>query len=296
MHARELVELAALAANHGPLLIESRIRPPDEAVGQYWSASKCRLDRWGRTLKSLRHATSDETWIEPSGKAAPVVAPRGYLRSVLEEIVTAEILTRVWTAVLVGCDRKAEVAEAEPVARNVLAGQLEARHRALTFLLEGPGVSSHDALALNHLRRRAERWSDLLVGRLAAQMDLTEFAPNPSRAAALAADFRRQGSGASSWSMLLAALRAAFGSGLAPMSPNQDLNREIGASVLASFPTKLFDSTGMLQSLWMSRLSRADEDSQQVIHELFDASGPIPASARSGAISTSHRRLFGGQA
>jgi len=69
------------------------------------------------------------------------------------------------------------------VARSVLAGHLEARHRVLTLLVQGPGVATEAAVKLNHLVRRVERWADLLLGYLGNLGAVGEFAVDPDRAA-----------------------------------------------------------------------------------------------------------------
>ena len=51
MHARELLELAALAALHGPAIAGSSQRLSESSIERSWTASKCRLDRWGHALK-----------------------------------------------------------------------------------------------------------------------------------------------------------------------------------------------------------------------------------------------------
>jgi hypothetical protein len=265
MHARELVELAAIVSAHGPVLVRGRPRISPAAIQQYWTASKCRLDRWARILRAI---TADMQGCN-SGN------PRmqwPYVRSVLEEVLTGEVLTRVWTAVLVACDRHSGEEDAEPVARSVLIGHLEARHRVLTLLVRGPAVPAEAAVKLNHLRRRAERWTDLLVGYLAGLEDVSEFAFDPDRAKDFAQDLGyqcNQPNGRKAWPLVLASLRAAFHQGLEPISPNTDLNATIASSILACFPSELFDSTGLFRSLWLLRLSNAASDLQGMIEDLL---------------------------
>jgi hypothetical protein len=67
----------------------------------------------------------------------------------------------------------------------------------------------------------------------------------------------------------LASLRAAFGQGLGPTSPNADLNGQIAVSVLSSFPPELFDAVGLFQSLWLLRLSNVASDAQGMVAELL---------------------------
>src|SRR5262245_52641269 len=120
MHARELVELAALVSAHGPTLLKTQGHLSPNGVEQYWSASKCRVERWTRGLKEIETQTSNT-------KSASV-------RPLLEEILAAEVLTRVWAGVLVAFDRIRSSAEFEPLARSVFVSQMEARQRVLTLI------------------------------------------------------------------------------------------------------------------------------------------------------------------
>lgn len=286
MHARELVELAALVSAHGAALIRTAGPIPSDGLEQYWSASQARLDRWARALKNPTDAghTCDRNQT-PSPQAAGPADPSEHLRPVLEEILTGEVLTRVWCGVLAAYDRSRGTQDVEPVARSVLVGQMEARHRALELLVHGPGVSWHDALALDRLRRRSERWTDLLVGHLLDVHDVSRFAANPDLAREFAADLRDQGGvapGSPGWFVLLASLRAAFRVGLGARSPNADLNTRIAGGILACFAGELFDSTGLLQSLWMARLAQVALDTQGMIADLFAAERGFPAPPAGG--------------
>ena len=171
--------------------------------------------------------------------------------------------------------------EAEPIARSVLIGHLEARHRVLMLLVGGLGIDVEAAVRLNQLRRRVERWTDLLIGYLAGHDDVSEFAIEPERARDFAEDLRSQSQcpgGRQAWPLVVSSLRAAFRRGLEPLSPNADLNARIAASILCCFPADLFDSTGQFRSLWLVRLGNAASDAQGMIEELLSpeplASGP----------------------
>ena len=263
MHARELVELAALVSAHGPLLIDNQQPLPPGCIEQYWVVSKSRLDRWARSLKQL-------------STAAAGAKDRLSIRGVCEEVLTGEVLTRVWTAVLTARDRQRGTELSEPVARSVYLGHLEARHRVLTLLVSGPGIDAEEAVKLNRLRRRSERWTDLLIGRLGTEYDLSELAIDPDRAREFADDLShqsRQRGGRFAWPLVMASLRAAFQKGLTPASPNPDLNERIAASILACFQGELFDSTGLFHSPWLARLTRVASDTQGMIDELLCLDG-----------------------
>ena len=121
MHVRELVEVAGLIALNGPQFIAAAPAPSASFLEQYWSASRCRAENWNRVLKD--QAVVDDLldrWLE--------------IRATFDEIFVSELLTRVWTAVVVARDRLLGTDSAEPIARNVLATHMEARNRALALL------------------------------------------------------------------------------------------------------------------------------------------------------------------
>jgi hypothetical protein len=289
MHARELVELAAIVSAHGPVLIRTGEPVSIDSIEQYWAASKVRLDRWAWRLKGF----GDE--VKPG--ARPRSDQCSAIRGVLEEILTGEILTRVWTAVLCAYDRHHHTDRAEPAARSVMIGHMEARHRVLCLLAREPNIDPEAAMKFDRLRRLAERWTDLLVGYLAHLHDVSEFAFDPWRAADFAGDLQYRTclpGGRHVWPLLLASVHSAFQQGLAPHSPNADLNTRIAASILSCFSTDLFDSTGLLRSLWLMRLTSMADDAQGKIDDLLR---PQRTTATQRTPSTvdlpSGRRLFG---
>ena len=159
------------------------------------------------------------------------------------------------------------------MARSVLIGHCEARHRVLTLLARGQGIDSEDVIRLNRLRRRAERWSDLLVGNspeCTASANLPSRPRGPRNFPKTCA--RRERTFV--WSLTMASLRAAFQRGLGLVSPNADLNARIAASILACFPAELFDSTGLFHSLWLMRLMSITADTQGMIDELLGVDRP----------------------
>ena len=278
MQARELIELAAIVSANGPVLIRGGAPIPKNSVDEYWSASKCRLDRWGRSLKSLSDPTKDS--LGPHRSRWP------FFQSVLEEILITEVLTRVWAAVMCSHDRHRGTELVEPVVRGVLLGHQEARHRVLTLLVSGSAIEAEDALKLNRLRRRTERWTDMLVGYLANQYEVDEFAVEPKRAKDFAEDLSYQSQlkgGQHAWPLVLSSLRAAFRAGLCPVSPNADLNARIATSIVSCFQPDQFDSTGVFRSIWLTRLTNVTSDTQGMLDELLSLE-EHPATAAENAL------------
>ncbi|MEN6405478.1 MAG: hypothetical protein ABFC77_03300 [Thermoguttaceae bacterium] len=277
MHARELVELAAIVSAQGTVLIESGQPIPAAGIESYWTASKVRLDRWAWRLRRFAHPTASrppESWSD--------------LEALLEEVLLSEMLTRVWTAVLCLCDRVHGGDDAEPIARSVLLGHTEARNRVLQLLVRAPSTHRDSAARLNRLRRRVECWTDVLVSRFADRHDADQFAFDPQRAKDFAADFRHRDP-RQIWPLFLGSLRAAFRCDLSDESPNADLNARIGASVLSCFPPETFDSTGLPASLWLLRLTRAADDVQGMLDGLLGTK-PQPAAGEKSLQFGSLRR------
>jgi hypothetical protein len=270
MNSHELIELAAIISAHGPGLVTGVERISENSLEQYWTTSKVRLDRWCRSLRNFSTLAGEPKW-----RAANW--PR--IRIILEEIITGEMLTRVWTAVLCAHDRVHQLCEAEPIARSVLLGHLEARHRVLTLLLNTPGLDLKTAAKLNRLYDLCERWTDMLVGYLFGLGDMSEFAIDPARAKDFAQDLRDEGVHPGRrivWPLILASLRASFRQELSAESPNADLNLRIAAGILGCFPGDLFDSTGQFQSLWLIRLNNSAADAQVMLGELLGATSVSP--------------------
>ncbi|MEX2175894.1 MAG: hypothetical protein WD872_16150 [Pirellulaceae bacterium] len=269
MHPRDLAELAALAAVYSPALVREARQAPRESVEQYWVASRCRFDRWTRVLRRLADAGTELPL------PATVAWPR--VRPVLEEILVGEVLTRVWAAASTACDRARDDSELEPVARNVLAGHLEARHRVLQLLADGRAIAPVHATELNQLRRKAERWCDLLLAHLARDVDITAFAVEPARANEFANDLDYEAVESArdlTSQLIVSSLQASLATGLAEQSPNGDLNRRIGAAVLGCLAEQLPEESPLSGSLWIGRVQAATADTEGLIDELFRIDAP----------------------
>ncbi len=268
MQTRDIAELAAVAAEHGPLLIRGPAVISTAAIDQYWLTSKYRLDAWGRTLKRF-------SAVFPPNHAPTSRAPT--IGAIVEEILVGELLTRVWAGVLCGYDRQRKQCEFEPIARSVHTGHLEARNRALRLLMHAPGVRVEEAVSLNKLRQRVEHWTDLLIGRLSHTHDVSEFACDPRRAREFARDLREEealSGSQTAWNVSMSAMRAAFHQSLHHESPHFELNARIGAAVLGCFPPDVFDSVGRFQSLWALRLFTTTTDAEGMIEALADLDSP----------------------
>jgi hypothetical protein len=265
MHVRELVETSCWVADHAPAFVAFSGPIAIEQIETYWAASRCRLDRWSSALKSLSTAkiSSTPTILQ---RKKPARMP------LIEEILVSEVLTRVWTAVAAAHDQHRMRSELAPVCRSIFIGHLEARNRALQLLVNHNYTALEEAVTLNRLRRRCERWTDLLLSRIAGLVDVKDLAFDIERVG----DFQRElgvSSGAANssfaWQLVLGSIRASFASGLTQESPSADLNKNIASSILSCLSSDLFDTTGQLKSTWVHRLERISDDTQGMIDDLM---------------------------
>lgn len=261
MHWRDHLDLAATVVQHAPALLDSPAPLPREGLHQYWSASKARFDDWALALSRFSAAAAAD-------QARP--AAWCYTRGIVQEVLAGETLTRVWGALLSAHDRRHDGDSAEPVARSVLVGQLEARQHALSLILTVAAAPLPDAVALNRLRSRVERWTDLLIGRLMLAHDVRDWALEPERAADFADELaydRRQRGSELAWDVFMSSLRGALAQMGYEDSPSAAHNGRITAAVLGCFPAAVFDDVGLLRTAWFARLSVATADTAVLISQ-----------------------------
>ncbi len=250
MHANELAHLAALAAVHGEQLIGADSATIDQSLADYWKVSRCRIDRWLRSLALLTKHNENSEW-----NSSEVGA--------VEEILVSEILTRVAAAIAVAHDKRHAVSESAPVARNIFTAHLDVKRRVIALVV-APHRNVEQADDFLALRRQCDRWADLLLAYLTPHVAVEEFAASPARVNDFAYDARGHLRSGMSSEMVLTMILTGMRSSLTPLSvgrsPNADLNLEIATAVLSGFAPDFFDSHGHLRSTWLERLRRVPND------------------------------------
>ena len=270
MHARTLVEIAAEIAWDAPESIRTAPRIRRAALQRYWAASRTRLDRW----TSLIHKNSALVQL---GGALTELAWR-IMHPILEEVLASEILSRVFVAAAAASDQRRREIEAEPIARSILAGHLEARNRALRLLTSEQGPFAAQQAALNQLRLKTERWSDLLLAHLADVADVAPLAFDTARLNDFACDHRTDSAAGKqrrlTQELMLASLRDSFGQSLRHETASADLNHRIGEAAREIFAIQ--EGHGKKQDRllpdWLIEMSRTADNAQQMIDELVDLS------------------------
>jgi len=277
LQLRDLLKLAAFVSAHHAHIVESPEELPARALEEYWYTARNQNHSWIRCLQQ-RSVPADPRK-SPSWKQA---------RRVITEVFVSEVLTRVWTSILVAADRRRGVRYAEPIARSVLVGHLEARRCCLEFMVNGSDVPLHELIELDRLRRRAERWTDVLIAPMVVRYPVGEFAFDEQRARDFAQDLESRGPSHRLWALILAGVQLAFaddpqcGRATALAGGDEDVPQDqtprhqarkadsaepasgagderwsVIRSILACFPSDAFTDEGVFKSLRHLRVSRS---------------------------------------
>ncbi|MFT4557378.1 MAG: hypothetical protein ACI92S_002742 [Planctomycetaceae bacterium] len=257
---RQIAETAAFASARSAFLIESTAAIPDQHLHDYWKCCRGRTMDWLRKLDGLiseASVTAPEHHVQLWKSAEPIIA----------EVFVTEILTRVWAAILTAADLHRKEAAGGPIARHTLKGHTEARNRSLTLMANTLQVPIAKMSQVDRLRRKAERWSDLLIGHLVLHYQLDEFAFESNRSVEFGQSQMREIISATDepvWEFVLAGVRLAFSSVDTVVAPSDVWNRGVVRSVLGSFPADSFDGTGTFKSVRRVRIERPQNDSDKV--------------------------------
>ena len=274
MHARDLVEVAVIAVTRAEqCFAQAAVSPAaNRTWNRYWTVNRFRLDHWNRLLAPEQQAAGSRS-----------------VRPVAEEILISEILTRVWTAIACLSPDPGR-SENGPITQNVFQAHQEARNRVLKLLAHPELLSSADAVALNRLRRRCERWTDLLLAYLSQHGETAEFAFDAQRLGDFADDLREDGvfeGRADSWLLLLASLRNAFQQGCVTASVSGDLNQQLAGIIIRSLPPGDLGQLDLPGGMWQIRLDQLTSETEDLVGQLF-ALDDLPPSASGEMFHVKH--------
>ncbi|TWT85542.1 hypothetical protein Pla123a_03490 [Posidoniimonas polymericola] len=268
MHAIELVDVAGVLSLGAQGLLDDCPQISQDALTEYWTSSRCRLDAWGRQLRRFASPGADLAGAE--------------FRSLAEEVLLSEAHTRTLAALCVLHDsRWGGEQTAGAIARNVLAGHDEAVRRLKPLLSQSPEKE------FVHIQSRARRWTDLLLGYLlpccsapgskSPDGHVIEFSFDPQRVVDFAFDAGAHSghSAVDVQRLLSASLRMTLQGCYAEPVCGENNQRIAGAS-LGLFGPEAFDSFGVLRSTWVRRLEHTTDETLGMIDGLF-AEKPLPA-------------------
>lgn len=251
MRLAYLTEIAALMAAHGRLFVERDEELPTQTIGDYYVLSRNRFNRWMKDLTDLENGLPVRDALHMFG----LTPSRPAARSIAEQILINEMVSRVWTILLLARDRYQNVDQIRPVAHNVFLGHLSVRHKALGVVLVDDRLSTHDLAAVDKLRRATERWTDMLCCTLMNDYELWQYAFHEETARQFYQD-RVDGNPldhrSRAWVLMLSGLRHSFPEkeGLSALVHDED--RRLSRLMLNSFPEDASEMT-----FWMGARVRA---------------------------------------
>ena len=250
MNLRQLLETASIVAAHGPSLIESHQRLPPVAIEAYAACSLARIDAWLAALDDV-----PQRLIQVAPDRRPEVWDRAQV--LLTDVLAGDLIARVWGALLTAADRFRRIVSAEAAARHVLDRQEVVRQRALELLVEGTFLTLDRAIELDRIRRRMERWTDLMLGYPVRKFALQGFACNLERALEFGEELLGERFGPRhdrAWALYRVCLSCAFPDAALPQGRFADWREEIVRSILSCLPAELFHREGPLKSVRIHRL------------------------------------------
>lgn len=175
---------------------------------------------------------------------------------VLADIMVGSLLARVWGAILTASGRARHNFPAERTARDAMFEQDQVHQQALKLLVEGPYLTLERAVRLDRIRRKIERWSDLLAGHLVSRYGLADFAFDPDRALDFGEEQLREQAGTRAeqlWDLYLVCLRSTFPDVDLPDNADATARQELVGAILRTLPPSIYLQDGPLTSIRLQR-------------------------------------------
>ena len=263
MHACRLAELGSWVAINSGTLIYGNEGQPLLVASSYWVASKNRIQRWITAIKMFEKDIKQQQ---------PNHDPWAALEIVIQEVIQAELLTRVWSAAVLSHDWYRRSDELHGLAHSIHLSHTEVKNRALRLMLDSNNENVEAVQRLNSLRLRIERWTDVFLGQLPFRDIATQFAFDKKRVIEFHGE-QRETLGeelATRQRVFQASFASDLGRNQAKYSANPGLNQDIAAGVLACFPTDRFDSLGLPKSIKLAWIEKAHHDTQMLVDHLIE--------------------------
>jgi hypothetical protein len=160
--------------------------------------------------------------------------------------------------------------ELQPYAGSVYLGHLDARQRCLRMMASAEGMTDSQIEQLDTVRRRAERWIDLLLSHLTGEMNVDQWAFDPARVADFSLSTLASPDPNVVGPLILSSLRSSLASGTSVRALHPRLNQRVVVSLLATFGPDVIEATGLFGSLWQTRLRNRASDLHALLDDLMD--------------------------
>lgn len=175
MNFRLLRQFAALVSAHSESVVDASEPVSNSALWNYFDQTRKHVGRWSSFLEKSSaevHGLSETMRKQTWHQAEPVLA----------EVFALEMLSRVWSTVLIASDVRRGASHAAPVAHSAMSGQRHLRHLCLGFMVNYSHGTEPRVAHVDRFRQRIERWTDVLIGHMAARYAVVDFAFDHKRA------------------------------------------------------------------------------------------------------------------
>jgi hypothetical protein len=233
---RSLGEVAWLASRVGRQMISAKAEPAGSALRDFWQSLRSLQQSWTATLDRL---------------AEGVETDENTLENVAVSLFTTEMAARVWATILAGIDQETGKSDLSRIALNSVNGLMQVRHQLMSRILALPVDQMSRAASLDRIRRRCDRWTDLLIGHVMGHEDIVDFAFDPERARDFAEECRGEepGEKGSPVELLVeAGLRLGFLGQLPDTALTSPQFQTLIQSILICLPQQAFERDGSLIS------------------------------------------------
>ncbi|MBS0205258.1 MAG: hypothetical protein JSS49_20325 [Planctomycetes bacterium] len=230
---KSLAEVAWLVSRLGPQMIASQAEPSSTALRDFWQSTRKLQQIWDQFLDQEPFSVPDAAT---------------HLEQIAAQVFTTELLTRVWATILGSIDQRTGRNDLTRIATNSVSGLLQIRHRLLKHILHPSAPSGSWAADLDRLRRRCDRWTDLLIGNLCGADEFFRFAFDAERARDFAEDAHDGVNASHPVELLVAAgVRLSFLGQLPTVSVDSPAFQGLMQSILGSLPEQAFYRDGSLR-------------------------------------------------
>jgi hypothetical protein len=166
-------------------------------------------------------------------------------------------------------DRMGGHREIEPYASSIFLAHQDARHRCMRLVVKAHALNAERGRSFDRVRRRAERWCDMLLSRMTQTADVSRWAFDQDRVADFAGSTVLGGNQELADEMLLTALTNSRLARDAAPCLHPELNERIAGSLLAAFGPDSIDATGPFRALWQTRLHYRSHDLDSMISQIL---------------------------
>lgn len=237
-----LAEVAWLVSRAGRQFIAGHAEPSSEALKEFWQATRQLQRSWDETLES-----------------GPL--DQNQLSDLLARVLATDMVCRTWGTALGCLEKRNGRNDLTRIAANVIGGLLQIRNRVLSAILSDPTLPSAWGAEQDRLRRRCDRWTDLLIGTLCGFDNFYQFAVDADRARDFAEESQAHSPERPVELLMAAGLRLSFLRQLPEVSLDTAAYERLIQSILASLPEQAFSSSGLMKSVEFGESNAKPDDS-----------------------------------